>query len=58
MKKGGTSLETINAIANFARSNIGNIQKIISDRGSQFTSGEFGDWMNHMKIKFQSSTPT
>ena len=31
---GGTSRETINAIMNFARSNVGNIQKIISDQGT------------------------
>ena len=45
MKKGGTSRETINAITTFARSSVGMIKKIVSDQGTQFTSGELQDWV-------------
>ena len=38
VSKGETSMETIAAIVNFAKSNERNIRKIISNQGTQFTS--------------------
>ena len=45
VKEGGTGDETINNVVNFARSNVGNIKKIVSDRGTQFTGETFQRWI-------------
>ena len=48
VKKGGTGDETINNVVNFARSNVGNIKKIVSDMGTQFTGDTFQRWIEKM----------
>ena len=56
VSKGGTSAETIAAIVNFAKSNVRNIKKIISDQGTQFTSEKFTQWAEKMNIQVKHST--
>ena len=56
VKKGGTGDETINNVVNFARSNVGNIKKIVSDRGTQFTGTVFQRWIQKNNIIHQTST--
>ena len=53
---GGTGDETINNVVNFARSNVGNINKIDSDRGTQFTGTAFQRWVQKNNILHQTST--
>ena len=43
-------------MVNFARSNVGNIKKIVSDRGTQFTGTAFQRWVQKNNILHQTST--
>ena len=56
VKKGGTGDETINNVVNFARSNVGNIKKIVSDMGTQFTGATFQKWIEKNGITHTTSS--
>ena len=43
-------------MVNFARTNVGNIKKIVSDRGTQFTGETFQKWMQKNNIVHRTST--
>ena len=55
MARGGTAEEAIDEVQNFARSSTKYIRKIVMDRGTQFTSGEFKRWALEENIELQYS---
>ena len=52
----GKSTEIIAAIVKFAKSNVRNIRKLISDQGTQFTSEKYTKWTATMNIEIKHST--